>query len=111
KYRLEDGLEALVGTTSHRLLHEQKLVIRCLLNLDKVRHLRHFIDRPEKLPYALATGKRLRHLFSLDSIWAAGAGASPHSRIPSRPSGQAAGPSVFMCFGAVPDPHTLSFSS
>ena len=61
--RFEDGLQALVGTPADRLLHQQELVIGCLLNLDEVRHLRHFLDCPEKLPYALATGKRLRHLF------------------------------------------------
>ena len=61
--RFEDGLQALVGTPADGLLHQQELVIRCLLNLDEVRHLRHFFDFPEKLPYALATGKRLRHLF------------------------------------------------
>ena len=37
------------------------MVVRCLLNLDEVRHLRDFLNCPEKLPYALATGKRLRH--------------------------------------------------
>ena len=94
--RLEDRLQALVGTTAHRLLHQQELVVRCLLNLDEVRHLRHFFDCPEKLPYALATGKRLRHLFSLDSILPGSAGASPNSRNPSRPLGQASGLSVSM---------------
>src|SRR5262249_2123580 len=102
KYGFEYGLKTFVRSAAHRLLHEQELVVRCLLNLDEVRHLRHFVDCPEKLPYALATGKRLRHLFSLDSIAAGGAGASPNSRIPSRPSGQASGPSGSMRFGLGP---------
>src|SRR5262249_50997353 len=91
KNGFEYGLQSLVGTATHRLLHKQELVIGRLLNLDEVRHLRHFLNCSEKLPYALATGKRLRHLFSLDSIAPAGAGASPNSRNPSRPSGQASG--------------------
>ena len=109
KYRFENGLKPLVGTAAHRLLHQQELVVGCLLNLDEVRHLRHFLNCPEKLPYALATGKRLRHLFSLDSISAGGAGASPNSRIPSRPSGQASGPSGSMRFGPGPNRRTLHF--
>src|SRR5262249_30986175 len=103
KYRFEYGLKTLVRSTAHRLLHQQELVVGCFLNLDEVRHLRHFVDCPEKLPYALATGKRLRHLFSLDSISAVGAGALPNSRIPSRPSGQASGPSGSLRFGLGPD--------
>src|SRR4029450_12819102 len=106
EYRFEYGLQALVGTAADRLLHEQELVVRCLLNLDEVRHLRHLVDCPEKLPYALATGKRLRHLFSLDSIARGGAGASPNSRIPSRPSGQASGPSA-LCDSVFPNRRTL----
>jgi len=40
-----------------------------------------------------------------------GAGASPNSRNPSRPSGQAPGPSVSMWFGLSPNRRTLHFSS
>src|SRR5262249_59410207 len=40
------------------------LVVGRLLNLDEVRHLCDFLDFPEKLANALATGKRLRHLIS-----------------------------------------------
>ena len=65
KHRLEHGLQALVGPPAVRLLHQQELVVGCLLNLDEVRHLCDFLDFPEKLPYALATGKRLRHRFTL----------------------------------------------
>src|SRR4029453_10963430 len=105
EYRFEYGLQTLVGAAAERLLHEQELVVGCLLNLDEIRHLRRFVDCPEKLPYALATGKRLRHLFSLDSIAPGGAGASPNSRIPSRPRGQGSGPSAFMRFGLPEPPH------
>ncbi len=44
EHRLEDGLQPLVGTAAFRLLDQQELVVRCLLNLDEVRHLRHFPD-------------------------------------------------------------------
>ena len=65
EHRLEHGLQALVGPAADRLLHQQELVVGRLLNLDEVRHLRDFLDFPEKLANALATGKRLRHLVSL----------------------------------------------
>src|SRR4029077_5652531 len=65
EHRLEDGLKTLVQAAARRVLHHQKLVIGCLLNLDEVRHLRDFRDFPEKLSYALATCKRLRHVLSL----------------------------------------------
>src|SRR5579859_6912000 len=61
EYRLEDGLQTLVGPAALRLLHQQELVVGCLLNLNEVRHLRDFLDFSEKLPYALPTDKRLRH--------------------------------------------------
>ena len=61
EHRFEHRLQALVGTPAHGFLDQQELVIRCLLNLDEVRHLRYFFDCSEKLPYALATGKCLRH--------------------------------------------------
>ena len=48
EYRFEDGLQTLVGTAAHRLLHQQELVVRCLLNLDEVRHLRHFFELSRK---------------------------------------------------------------
>ena len=70
EHRFEDRLQALVGTPAHGLLDQQELVVRCLLNLDEVRHLRYFFDCPEKLPYALATGKCLRHrLFLSIRFW------------------------------------------
>ena len=61
----ERSERTLVGTAAVRLLDQQKLVIGRLLNLDEVRHLRNFLNFPEKFSYALATGKRLRHSFSL----------------------------------------------
>src|SRR5262249_39100697 len=61
EHRLEDGLQAFIGPAALRLLHQQELVVGCLLNLNEVRHLRDFLDFPEKLSYALTTGERLRH--------------------------------------------------
>src|SRR5262245_12761455 len=65
EHGLEHGLQALVGPAAGRLLHQQELVVGRLLNLDEVRHLRDFLNFPEKFANALATDKRLRHrLFS-----------------------------------------------
>src|SRR5262249_40161244 len=64
--RFEDSLQPLIGAPADRLLHQEKLVVGCLLNLNEVRHLRDFLDLPEKLTNALATSKCLRcHLASL----------------------------------------------
>ncbi len=52
--RLENGLQALVGTPALGLVHHQELVIGCLLHFDEVRHLRNFRDVPEELAYASA---------------------------------------------------------
>ena len=52
--RLENGLQSLVRTAAIGLVHHQELIIRCLLNLDEVRHLRNFRDLPEELAYASA---------------------------------------------------------
>ena len=62
--RLEHRLQSLVGTAAVRLLHQQELVVGCLLNLNEVRHLRDFLDFSEKLANALPTDKRLRHMSS-----------------------------------------------
>src|SRR3974377_1904579 len=92
KDRLEDGLQPFVGAAAGRLLHEEELIVRCLLNLDEVRHLCYFFDGSEKLSYALATDKRLRHrVLSRFSLSAGCAGASPNSRIQSPPSGERSG--------------------
>src|SRR6516225_1672602 len=61
EHRLEDGLQAFVRPAALRLLHQQKLVVGRLLNLNEVRHLPDFLDFSEKLSYALPTSKRLRH--------------------------------------------------
>ena len=53
------------GAAARGILHHQELVIGRLLNLDEVRHLCDFLDFSEKLPYALATRERLRHVLSL----------------------------------------------
>ena len=62
--RFEHGLQSLVGTAAVGLLHQQELVVGRLLNLNEVRHLRDFLDFSEKLPNALPTDKRLRHMSS-----------------------------------------------
>ena len=60
----EDGfehrLQALVGPPARRRRDQQELVVGCLLNLDEVRHLRHFLNFSEKFSNALPTDKRLR---------------------------------------------------
>ena len=78
EHRFEHGLQALVGAAARRVLHHQELVIGCLLNLDEVRHLCDFLDFSEKLPNALATCKRLRHVLSLCSsgVLAVGTGTT-----------------------------------
>jgi hypothetical protein len=55
------------------------LVVGCLLNLDEVRHVRDFLDFPEKLSYALPTDKRLRHhILSLNRTIGSEAPAKPN---------------------------------
>ncbi len=82
EYRPEHGLQALVGPAARRLNHQQELVVGCLLNLYEVRHLRDFLDFSEKLPYALATDKRLRHhVLSLNrTIGFERSGSNHHAR-------------------------------
>ena len=57
----EDGfehrLQTLVGPPAGRRRDQQKLVVRRLLNLDEVRHLRDFPNFPEKFSNALPTDK------------------------------------------------------
>src|SRR4029079_1419307 len=67
EHRFEHSLKPLVRAAARRVLHHQKLVIGCLLNLDEVRHLCDFLDFSEKFSYALATRNRLRHVLSLCS--------------------------------------------
>src|SRR5439155_14016414 len=65
EYRLEHGLQALVGPPADGLHHQQELVIGRLLNLDEVRHLCDFLNFSKKLANALATCERLRCHMSL----------------------------------------------
>ena len=86
KYRLEHGLQALVGTAALRLYHHQELVVGRLLNLNEVRHLRDFLDFSEKLSYALPTDKRLRHhVLSLNRSIRPGHVDGPSRRLPPTP--------------------------
>src|SRR5271167_3439021 len=82
EYRLEDGLQALVGPAALRLHHQEELIVGRLLDLNEVRHLRDFFDFSEKLTNALPTDKRLRHyVLSLNrSIRARTAGFEPLPR-------------------------------
>src|SRR5204863_5524312 len=90
--RLEHGLQPLVGPPALRFLHQQELIVRRLLNLDEVRHLCDFLDFPEKLTNALATGECLRHYLLSFCRNRRGRDDSPEGRNPSRPSGQASKP-------------------
>src|SRR5690606_29848008 len=71
EHRLEDRLQALVGTTALRLVDHEELIVGCLLNLDQVRHLRNFRNLSEELAYAPATIERvgLGHRRSLLPSW------------------------------------------
>src|ERR1700733_6626661 len=64
-YRLEHRLQALVWTPGLRRVHQQKLIIRGLLDLDQVRHFADFLDVPEHLANALAARECLRHVAPL----------------------------------------------
>src|SRR6202011_1133537 len=64
KNRLENGLEAFVEPAALRFLDQQELVVRRLLNLDKVRHLGHFPDGAKESADPSATGERLGHVHS-----------------------------------------------
>ncbi len=62
EYRTEYRLQAFVQPPADGFVDHQELVIGCLLNLDEVRHLGDFLDMPEELANAFATGERLlRH--------------------------------------------------
>ena len=84
EHRLEDGLQALVGPAARGLVDQQELVVGRLLNLDEVRHLRDFLDFPEKLANALATDKSLRssHVVSSPSNRSKAPDDSPEGRHP-----------------------------
>ena len=65
EHRLEHRLQPLVRTAALRRVHQQKLVVRGLLDLDQVRHLADFLDVPEHLANALAASECLRHVAPL----------------------------------------------
>src|SRR6202020_3152020 len=65
EYRLEPRLQALVWTPGLRRVHQQKLIIRGLLDFDQVRHFADFLDVPEHLANALAASECLRHVAPL----------------------------------------------
>ena len=60
--RLEDGLQALFRPAALWLFDHQELVVGRLLNLDEVRHLRHFLDFSEELANALPADQCIGHL-------------------------------------------------
>src|SRR5690606_11380431 len=57
--RLEYRLQSLVRTTALRLVDHEELIIRRLLNLNEVGHLRNFRNLSEELAYAPATIERV----------------------------------------------------
>src|SRR5579871_4303323 len=65
EHRLEHRLQSLGRTAALRRVHQQKLVVRSLLDLDQVRHLADFPDVPENLANALAASECLRHVAPL----------------------------------------------
>src|SRR6202453_3320219 len=65
EYRLEDRLQALGWTPALWRVHQQKLIVRGLLDFDQVRHLADFLDVPEHLANALAARECLRHVAPL----------------------------------------------
>src|SRR5690606_9026034 len=69
EHGLEYRLQALVRAAALRLLDHQELVVGSLLNLDEVRHLRHFGNLAEELADPPATVERmgLSHRCSLPS--------------------------------------------
>jgi hypothetical protein len=44
KNRFENGMQTFIGAAAFRFFHHQKLIVRLLLNLNEVRHLRYFGD-------------------------------------------------------------------
>src|SRR5579864_4950283 len=82
EHRLEHRLQALVGTPASGLLDEQELVVRCLLNLNEVRHLCDFLDLTKELADPFATSERLCHrgLFPPPPASAGGVPAGQNAR-------------------------------
>ena len=63
--RLEDALQPLAVLGHRPVAGVQEQVVAGLLNLDEVRHLRHFADLAVELANALVTGMRLSHARNL----------------------------------------------
>jgi len=62
KHRPEHGLQTFVQPSADGFIDHQELVVRRLLNLDEVRHLRDFLDVTEELANPFATREcLLRH--------------------------------------------------
>src|SRR5690606_21234356 len=69
--RLEDGLQPLFLAAALWLVHEEELVIGGLLDLDEIRHLRDFANRPEGFAYlatAIERGSHTRSYLSLECL-------------------------------------------
>ena len=62
EYRLEDSLQSLFRPATLCFFDHQELVVGCLLNLDEVRHLGHFLDFSEELANALPADQCVGHL-------------------------------------------------
>ncbi|MGY4338290.1 hypothetical protein ACVWW3_003196 [Bradyrhizobium sp. LM2.9] len=84
EHRAEHCLQALIGPPALGLVDHQELVIRCLLNLDEVRHLGNFLDVSEELANAFATGECLLRHRGL-SFSAPDLGAPSGTRLPPLP--------------------------
>ena len=67
KNRFEHRLKAALLAPALGVFYLQELIVGFLLNLDQVRHLRHFLDVTEILANALASINRHRHFISLKS--------------------------------------------
>jgi hypothetical protein len=103
EHRLEDPLNALAILRGSGVAALQEKVIRALLHLDEVWHLRDFADFAEELPNALPSGKDLAHVHprSISACHApqGGAAAWPVLRLRGIPSVMPAAPA-----SSVPDP-------
>src|SRR5690606_33392671 len=60
--RLEDRLQALVAAPALGLVDHQELIVRGLLDLDQVRHLRDFTNGPKGLAHLAAAVERGSHV-------------------------------------------------
>ncbi len=88
EHGLENGLQAvIVRTAAGRLLDHQEVVVGTLLDLDEVRHFRHFADVTELLTNPLTAVEGLSHVRSSSRRGCAGgAHRSPFLPAPRSPS-------------------------